>query len=107
MVFVESPWFSVWRDKFLTDELFSALLNALHANPEVGALIPGSRGLRKVRLALPGRGKRGGSRVIYFHWTSRERVYLLFGYAKNVQADLTKDQIRRLVAVMQEDVGNG
>lgn len=107
MVFVESPWFSSWRDDRITEEVFQALLNTLLADPKSGALISGGHGLRKIRLALPGRGKRGGARVIYYHWVDVDRIYLLFGYAKNVQADLTKDQVRRLAATMQEDLNHG
>ena len=105
MVFIESPWFSKWRDGFLDDEAFSALLAALERDPLVGAHL--GHGLRKVRIALPGRGKRGGGRVIYLYRAAHERIHLLYGYAKNVQVDLTKDQLRRLITALDEELGNG
>jgi hypothetical protein len=105
MVFIEAPYFEKWRDEHLDDETFSALLAALEANPAVGAYL--GHGLRKLRIRLPGRGKRGGARVIYFYRAAHDRVHLLHGYAKNVQADLTGDQLRRLIAVLDKELGNG
>lgn len=85
MVFVEAPWFAKWRDENLDDATFSALLAVLQADPAVGAHI--GHGLRKLRIPLPGRGKRGGARVM--------------------QANLTRDQLRRLIGVMDEELRNG
>ena len=64
-------------------------------DPESGALIPRSRGLRKIRWRAPGRGKRGGIRVIYYLVTP-EQIYMLFAYAKNKQENLTQEQLQRL-----------
>lgn len=55
---------------------------------------------------MPGRGKRGGARVIYYYWVNHEQCYLVYAYAKNVAADLTKDQLRRLADVMIEELGH-
>ena len=55
------------------------------ANPTAGEVIPGADGARKVRWALPGQGKRGGARVIYFNLTEREIVLLVALYAKNAK----------------------
>ena len=70
---------------------------ALMLDPAAGQVIPGGRGLRKVRRPLAGRGKRGGARVIYYHLASNHTIYLVFAYAKNQQADLTKNQLQQLV----------
>lgn len=107
MVFVESPWFEAWREQHLNGDAFDRLLSGLMQNPRGGDVIPGSEGLRKLRLALPGRGKRGGARVIYYYWVSAERIYLLMAYAKNRQGDLSKDQIRRLSAALKEELSHG
>lgn len=69
-------------------------------NPAVGDLIQGGRGLRKVRVPLPGRGKRGGGRVIYYHWQGKNQCYLVSAYAKNVTPYLTRDQLQRLAAAI-------
>ncbi len=66
-------------------------------------MIAGTGGARKARIALPGGGKRGGARVIYFVLTSRGTLYLLDIYAKNVKEDLTsadKQEIRRRIEVV-------
>lgn len=76
---------------------------ALMADPEAGDLIPGAKGLRKIRRPLSGRGKRGGARVIYYHIVSDHRVLLLYAYAKNQQGDLTPAQAKQLVQLVQEE----
>jgi hypothetical protein len=76
-------------------------------DPEAGVRIRAARRLRKLRIALPGRGKRGGGRIIYYYWTSEERCYLLYGYAKNMTGDLSPEQLRRLSEAMLEDLDDG
>lgn len=63
--FVETKLFTRLVQEFLSDDEYSKLQQALLADPEVGAVIPGSGGIRKLRWGLAGRGKRGGIRVIY------------------------------------------
>ena len=104
MVFVELPIFVRCAADLFLDEDIAELQNTLLENPAAGDLIPSGRGLRKLRVPLPGRGKRGGARVIYYHWVSQEQCYLVYAYAKNVAADLTPDQLRRLAEVMQAEV---
>ena len=73
----------------------------LITNPNAGVVIPGTGGARKLRVALAGRGKRGGERLIYVRVPSRGRVYLLLVYPKNLASDLTsegKHVLRRLIA---------
>lgn len=64
--------------------------------PKSGPLIPGGRDLRKIRRPLPGRGKSGGARIIYYYVASDSTIYLVFAYAKCRQADLTKAQLHEL-----------
>jgi hypothetical protein len=64
----------------------------LTENPEAGDVIAGTGGVRKIRFAQQGRGKRGGIRVIYYHWSTIGRVYLITVYAKNVQVNVTAAQ---------------
>ena len=103
MIFVESPWFDAWRRRHLDDAAFQQLQIALLVDPLAGDLIPASGGLRKLRLALAGRGKRGGARLIYWYLAEGDRIYLLHAYAKNTQSDLTREQLKRLAAAMREE----
>ncbi len=68
----------------------------LMTNPAVGDIIPKSGGLRKVRWAAKGHGKRGGVRVIYFWWISDDQILLLDIYAKNEKENLGADEIKKL-----------
>jgi hypothetical protein len=84
----------------MTESERSAIVDLLAASPEVGDLIPGTGGLRKVRVPLAGRGKRGGARVIYYVYDQTLPIYLLLAYAKNERDDLSSEQkavLRRLV----------
>jgi hypothetical protein len=92
---IETPVFTRQVTAALTDESYRALQLLLVLRPDAGSLIPGSGGLRKLRWVLPGRGKRGGARLIYF-WKPEDWVYLLFMYPKNAGVDLTPHQLSAL-----------
>jgi hypothetical protein len=105
VIFAELPAFS--QLALFDDDALRAIQTQLLIDPEAGDLIPGGRGLRKLRAALLGRGKRGGARVIYYWRVSPEVCYLIFAYAKNKRDDLTPAQVRLLSDVMQEVLSNG
>ena len=73
-------------------------------NPEKGGVIAGTGGLRKLRWALAGRGKRGGGRVIYYYHRPEWRVLLLTAYAKNEKEDLPEREKKLLAALIKEIV---
>jgi hypothetical protein len=105
MVFIELPLFQKYLK--LTDEELAAVQDDILENPNRGDLIPGGHGLRKLRAAIGGRGKRGGARVIYYVWNEQDRCYLIFAYAKNVQGDLTPAQLKTLAGVMAKELDDG
>ena len=80
----------------MDDDGLFALMEWLAVHPQAGKVIRGSGGLRKVRWAAKGRGKRGGARVIYFWWIGEARILLLDIYAKSEQEDLTAAEIEKL-----------
>jgi len=101
--FVETHVFTDLVCKALPDDSYRALQLTLLLRPEQGPVIPGSGGLRKLRWASQGAGKRGGLRVIY-HWdVVSSTCYMLFLYRKNEQGDLTKEQIRVLARLVREE----
>jgi hypothetical protein len=86
----------------VSDDDVNALIRALVERPSLGDVIPGCAGARKVRLRLPGRGKRGGARVIYAVVLRATALVLLDVYAKNERADLTADERRTIAALIRE-----
>lgn len=99
MVFIESAVFTRQVRELLTDEEYAGFQWHLALYPEVGEVIQGTGGLRKVRWTSGGGGKRGGVRVIYFHAVSQNQVRLLLIYRKGVKDDLSaaeKKVLRRL-----------
>ena len=103
MEFEETIWFTKWVVASMGDEEYRRFQNYLYAYPSAGDVIPGGGGLRKIRLALPGKGKRGGVRVIYFHAASRNTILLLFAYEKNKLGNLTPDQVKVLRRIVREE----
>jgi len=94
--FIEAPQFTRLVHKYLTDDEYAALQWALALRPEAGAVIPGSGGIRKLRWAGKGHGKRGGLRVIYY-WRNREgQVLLLTLYAKNEAESIPLNVLREM-----------
>ena len=103
MRFVETPVFTAAIGRHLDDEQYRQLQIALMLRPEQGPVIPGSGGLRKVRWATTGAGKRGGLRVIYYWAPSDRMFYMLYVYRKSAQGDLTPAQTRQLGRVVREE----
>ena len=103
MVIVETSIFSRQVQELLSGDEYRQLQLALVLHPDLGTVIPGSGGLRKVRWAIQGRGKRGGVRVIYYWAVMNDKILMLFMYAKNEQDDLTPDQLKVLRKIIEEE----
>jgi mRNA-degrading endonuclease RelE of RelBE toxin-antitoxin system len=101
---IETPIFTRRIRSILPDDEYSMLQWALVNNPESGDVISGCRGLRKLRWVIPGSGKRGGVRIIYYWYTRDEKIYMLFPYKKSEQDDLTREQLKILSAYVKEGV---
>jgi hypothetical protein len=84
----------------------TALIIYLAVNPKVGVVVPETGGIRKLRWALPGRGKSGGARVIYYYHNASIPLYALDIYAKNQKANLSaaeKKAARRTIAAIRAE----
>jgi hypothetical protein len=96
MIFIETPVFTEDLLALMPDESYAELQHFLAQQPDAGDVIKGTGGLRKVRWALPGKGKRGGARVIYYWRVSESQILMLAIYGKGAQADLSSDEKKLL-----------
>jgi hypothetical protein len=92
VVILETHVFTAHILQLLADDEYRLLQEELVARPDAGRLIRGAGGLRKVRWAAKGHGKRGGIRVIYYWHVAEDQLLMLLAYAKNEQDDLTPRQ---------------
>ena len=103
MQFIETSIFTHQVISLLTDEEYSQLQVALLAHPDMGAIIPHSGGLRKIRWSMGGRGKRGGVRAIYYWVVAEDQILMLFIYPKNVKDDLSPQQLKVLREIVAKE----
>jgi len=78
----------------------------LAVHPRAGPVVPGTGGVRKLRVAPAGRGKRGGIRVIYYYQSAKELVFLILAYAKSERVTLSgaeKQRMRRLTGQLESE----
>ena len=110
MTVVETEHF--WRqcNSLLTEQERMELVSFVASNPEAGDIMPETGGVRKLRWAAKGKGKRGGARVIYYFHSDRLPIFMLDLYAKNVKANLSKAErntIKKRIPVLLALYGKG
>jgi hypothetical protein len=98
---IETDEFVRVAAQLMNDRETAALIEYVANNPLAGAVIPSSGGLRKLRWALSGRGKRGGARAVYYFHHATKPIMMFGLYAKNVKADLEPAELRRLRAAVE------
>jgi hypothetical protein len=104
-MFVELPQFTEAVNELVDDASYLEFKEELLAMPDRGDVMPGSGGLMKVRMRLPGRGKSGGARVIYLHLKQHDVIILFYLYTKAKSETLTAAQLKSLktaVAVIKQ-----
>lgn len=106
LVFFETPVFTRLLADYLTDESYSRLQRALMNNPELGDVMPGTGGFRKIRWgdSRRGKGKRGGLRVIYYYLTADHQIWFFTLYDKDEAVDLTADEKKVLKKAVQAEL---
>jgi hypothetical protein len=105
-VFIEMPAFARLQVGYLDDDEFCALQAALMIDPEAGDLIPGTGGLRKLRVgdARRGKGKRGGLRVVYYWWVAGAQIWLFMIYGKEEMNDMTPVERKTFRAALHAEL---
>ncbi|MCX6149566.1 MAG: type II toxin-antitoxin system RelE/ParE family toxin [Ignavibacteriales bacterium] len=103
---VELPEYIKRAEKILLEEERDELFYYLSSNPKVGALIQGTGGIRKLRWVSKGKGKSGGSRVIYFFYNETIPLFLLTIFTKNEKINLSKAERNELEKLVKELIKN-
>ncbi len=101
--FIETPLFTKLVTDYPSDEEYTELQAFLADNPEAGAVIRGSGGVRKIRWAIKGRGKRGGLRVIYYLRLQKSEFWMLTLYPKNVADSIPANVLRKILKEIEDD----
>ncbi len=97
---IETPTFLNDVDKIWTEDERGEFCAWLAENPEIGNVIRGSGGCRKVRWAKNNTGKRGGVRVIYYTKLTNGEIWLLVIYNKSTKANIPANILKSIREVM-------
>lgn len=101
MVIIETSIFTKYIKQLMSDEQYREFQEALVNRPDLGTIMRGSGGLRKVRWKLEGSGKSGGVRIIYYWVVNDDQLRMLYVYPKGKQENLTSDQLAALKAIVE------
>lgn len=106
MEFLEAPAFTRYLSSYLTDDEYRELQNRLAAAPELGDVMPGTGGFRKLRWADPKRrkGRRGGLRVIYYYFPGEKQIWRMTLCDKDEASDLTPKEKRALKSTIETEL---
>jgi hypothetical protein len=99
---VETKAFEARAKSRMTREEVDSVITMIADNPTCGDVIKGTGGIRKVRFAIGGKGKRGGVRVVYYFYNEDVPVFLLTVFAKNERSDLTQTERRTLAKLVKK-----
>lgn len=103
MVFIETSTFTKLIGKYLSDGEYLGLQKFLLKYPDAGKVIRGSGGVRKVRWRLPGKGKSGGLRVIYYWQVSEDEIWLLTVYGKSERETIPAHILKKIAEEIQNE----
>ncbi|MFZ0816730.1 MAG: hypothetical protein WAM78_14490 [Candidatus Sulfotelmatobacter sp.] len=106
MEFFEAPAFTRYLKDYLDDDSYKELQAKLGVNPDLGDLMPGTGGFRKMRWAdaRRGKGRRGGLRIIYYHFKSDNQIWFMTLYDKDEASDLTATQKKALKTSIETEL---
>jgi len=102
LLFVETKLFTQLVKEYLSDEEYGELQQFIMKNPEVGRIIRGGGGVRKIRWAREGMGKSGGVRTIYYWAKARDQVYMLTMYSKSEKENIDKKTLAQIAKELED-----
>jgi hypothetical protein len=106
LTFIETPTFTRLITDLVSDDVYAAFQKELAQRPDRGGPMSGCGGVRKVRMALPGRGKSGGARVVYLYLKNRDTIYLIYVFTKGDAENLSaegKKAVRELAQQIKNE----
>ena len=103
MEFIETSIFTKLIYKYLSEDEYLGLQIFLIRQPEAGKVVPGSGGVRKVRWAMSGKGKRGGVRVIYYFSKRESEIWMLTVYGKSEVENIPAHILRQIAEEITHD----
>jgi len=101
IVIIETRVFTRRIKEVMSDDQYMELQEALVNRPDVGPVIQGTGGLRKLRWNIKNKGKSGGVRAIYYWMANDEQIYMLYAYLKSEQENLTSEQKKALKRIVE------
>lgn len=101
LVFIETKLFTQLVKEYLSDEEYGKLQQYIMKSPEIGKIIRGSGGVRKIRWAREGIGKSGGVRTIYYWAKARDQVYMLTMYSKSEKENIDKKTLAQIAKELE------
>ena len=101
--FIETPFFTKALERYLDDDEYAELQRHLNEQPEAGVVVPRTGGVRKLRWAISGRGKRGGLRVIYYLRSAQGEIWMLTLYGKNVRENIPAHLLRQMKEAITDE----
>lgn len=105
LTFVETPTFTRLITDMVSDDDYALFQQELAEHPDKGGPMAGCGGVRKVRMALPGRGKSGGARVVYLYIQHRDIIYLIYVFTKG-EADNLSASGKKAVRELAQQIKN-
>ena len=100
--FIETPFFTKTLNRYLDDDEYGELQTHLNKQCNSGKVVPGSGGVRKLRRAAEGRGKRGGLRVVYYLRLARGQIWMLSLYGKNVRENIPAHVLKSMKEAIED-----
>ncbi len=101
--FIETKLFTKLVQKYLSDDEYWELQSLLMKQPQAGKVIPGTGGVRKLRWRMPGKGKRGGYRILYYVKIEQGIIWMLTLYPKNVKENLPAHVLRDICKEIENE----